>query len=122
MKTHESQEMYLETILKLHESGSRVKSVDIANELGVSRPSVSSAMKQLQKDGCVSVGAGGEILLTEKGRSEAESVYDRHCVFKKMLMEMGVEESKAEENACRIEHVVDDETFALIKRHLENRE
>ena len=121
METTESKEMYLETILKLHKQGARAKSVDVANELGFSRPSVSSAMKILQKEGYVTVGDGGEVLLTEKGLEKAESVYERHCTFKKLFVTMGAGEKAAEENACRIEHVVDDEVFALVKKYLADK-
>lgn len=118
METTESKEMYLETILKLHLKGARVKAVDVAAELGFSRPSVSNAVKTLVKEGYITVGEYAELVLTEKGMEKAISVYDRHCVLKKLLTDMGAKDDVAEENACRIEHVIDDEVFALIKKYV----
>ncbi|MGN1234517.1 MAG: metal-dependent transcriptional regulator [Christensenellaceae bacterium] len=119
MVNSESKEMYLETILQLHQRGARVKSVDVAAELGFSRPSVSIAVKNLQNEGYVLVGADGELSLTESGLARARSVYERHCVLTKFFVSLGAEKGSAEENACRIEHIISDDLFELIKRAME---
>ena len=116
MKSTESKEMYLETILKLSERGQRVKSVDVANELGFSRPSVSVAVKTLEENDFVEVRENGELVLTQKGNETARKIYERHLVLTGFLMKVGADRGVAEENACRIEHVITDDMFELIKK------
>ncbi|MBO5525250.1 MAG: metal-dependent transcriptional regulator [Clostridia bacterium] len=116
MKSTESKEMYLETILKLSERGQRVKSVDVANELGFSRPSVSVAVKTLEENDFVEVRENGELVLTQKGNETARKIYERHLVLTEFLMKVGADRGVAEENACRIEHVITDDMFELIKK------
>jgi len=116
MITKESEEMYLETIYIISEKTPCFRSVDIADKLGYSRPSVSRAVGLLKDKGFITVGKGGKIALTEAGRAKAEGVYERHKVITKILVRFGAEESVAEENACRIEHVVTDELFETLKK------
>lgn len=118
MQVYESEEMYLETILLLQQRRSYVRSIDIAEELGYSRPSVSNAVHQLEKKGYIDI-IGTEIRLTKEGREKAEAVYERHRVIMALFVSMGASESVAEENACRVEHVITDELFALIKSYVE---
>lgn len=118
MQVYESEEMYLETILLLQQRRSYVRSIDIAEELGYSRPSVSNAVHQLEKKGYIDI-IGTEIRLTKEGREKAEAVYERHRVITALFVSMGASESVAEENACRVEHVITDELFALIKSYVE---
>lgn len=120
MKIQESAENYLETILIIKERNSEVRSVDIVNELNFSKPSVSVAMKNLRENGYITMDAKGYIELTEKGLEIANTMYERHKLFSKWLMELGVSEKTAKEDACRIEHVISAETFEAIKRHLPN--
>ena len=114
-RVFESKENYLETILVLHNRSAEVRSVDIAAEMGFSKPSVSVAMKNLRSDGCVNVDANGYITLTDKGREIAERVYERHLLFTGWLISLGVPENIAAEDACRIEHDLSAESFAAIK-------
>ncbi len=116
MKNSESREMYLETILILKNNGMRARAVDVANELGFSRPSVSNAMKLLQNEGYVYVDTAGEIAFTEKGKYAAEKVLERHTLLTAMLMDAGADRELAEDNACRIEHVISDEMFEILKK------
>ena len=117
MRTHESAEMYLETILVLHERKGYVRSIDIANEMGFSKPSVSIAMKNLRASECIEVSPEGNITLTDKGRAIAEKIYERHQYITRWLRALGVSPETAEDDACRIEHVISDETFEALKRH-----
>ena len=118
MKTHESAENYLETILVLGQRNGNVRSIDIANELGFSKPSVSVAMKNLREQGHVQVDENGSITLTESGRAIAETIYERHTLISQWLITLGVSEKTAMEDACRIEHVISAESFAAIKAHV----
>lgn len=118
MKTHESAENYLETILVLGQRNGNVRSIDIANELGFSKPSVSVAMKNLRNQGHVQVDENGSITLTESGRAIAETIYERHTLISQWLITLGVSEKTAMEDACRIEHVISAESFAAIKAHV----
>ena len=119
MSVNESAENYLETILILSKQLPVVRSVDIANELGFKKSSVSVAMKNLREQECITVNAEGLISLTEKGRQIAERVYERHTLFTRWLASLGVDEMIAAEDACRIEHVISEETFRAIKQHVE---
>ena len=119
MKIHESAENYLETILMLSQKQSFVRSIDIANELNFSKPSVSVAMKNLRTSGHILVNDNGHISLTESGRKIAETMYERHTTISTWLMRLGVSEEIALEDACRIEHVISIESFDAIKAHIE---
>ena len=119
MQIHESAENYLETILMISQRKPQVRSIDIANELGFSKPSVSYAMKQFRENGYIVMAADGTITLTDAGREVAERTYERHTVLTKMLIALGVSEETAREDACRMEHHISDETFEAIKCHTE---
>ena len=116
MKIRESEEMYLETILLLKNRSNHVRSVDIAEELGYSRPSVSRAVNLLLKKEYIAISPGGEITLTQAGEDRANRIYERHEVITAVLMKLGADADLAEENACRIEHVISDELFELLKK------
>ena len=118
MKLQESGEMYLETILVLSQKGKPVRSIDIAEYMEFSKPSVSRAVGLLRSDGYIEVDNAGFITLTEKGMKCADKTYERHQVLTKVFVAMGVSEETAEEDACRIEHIISDETFEAIKRHI----
>lgn len=114
---HESGEDYLEAILRLQKENGAARSVDVAKKLNVSKPSVSRAMSVLEQKGYVATAKDGSLVFTDKGRQEAESIYSRHVLLTKFLMEItGVKESVAEENACRIEHDIDPEVTKGIKK------
>ncbi len=115
MKIKESAENYLETILMLKNQKGYVRSVDVANELGFSKPSVSVAMKHFREEGYISIGEDGGITLTDKGMAVAESVYERHEIIAKTLIAIGVSEETAYEDSCKIEHHISSETFERIK-------
>jgi len=117
LKIQESAENYLETILILKKRNGYVRSIDIANELSFSKPSVSTAMKNFREQGYISVESNGCIMLTETGLAIAERVYERHLLLAKYLMALGVDEETAKEDACRIEHVISQQTFDKIKEH-----
>ena len=119
MKIQESAENYLETILILKKRNGFVRSVDIANELEYSRPSVSRAVGLLQKNGYITMAPSGEIELTKLGYDKALSIYERHDVITKVLTKLGANQTVAEENACRIEHVISDELMQTLKEFLE---
>lgn len=118
MKIQQSAENYLETILVLTKRGGSVRSIDIANELGFSKPSVSVAMKSLRENGYIDVLGDGKIILLESGRIIAEKLYERHIVLTSALISLGVSEEIASEDACRIEHIISEETFECIKNHV----
>lgn len=117
MEKKESSEMYLETILVLSKSMGNVRSLDIARQMGFSRPSVSSAMAKLRNERYVEVNDSGYITLTNSGREIATKVYERHTVLSAMLERLGVSKDTAAEDACRIEHIISDESFLAIKKH-----
>lgn len=118
MKIHASAENYLETIYMLRKSKGMVRSIDIANELEFSKPSISVAMKNLRENGYIEVDKDGHITLLEKGLEIAERMYERHTVISQFLIKLGVEESVATEDACKIEHVISDESFEAIKNSI----
>ena len=122
MKYNESIENYLETILLLSEVKPVVRSVDIANELGFKKPSVSVAVKNMKEKEYIEVSEEGYITLTKAGKKIAKSVYEKHSFFKSWLMSLGVKESVANEDACSIEHVISDETFKAIKKAIEGKQ
>ncbi len=117
MKLLESGEMYLETILVLSKKHSTVRSVDIAEEMGVSKPAVSRAMAKLKADRYLSMDANGHITLTESGREIAEKIYERHTMLTRFLTQIGVDEETAAADACKIEHDISDKTFEAMKEH-----
>jgi len=121
LKTHESAENYLETILILSHSGSPIRSIDIVNELDYSKPSVSIAMKNLRTDGYVAVDADGYITLTESGREIAQKMYDRHILISDWLIYLGVDRETAIKDACKIEHDMSEQSFSALKKHIEDR-
>ena len=119
MVLKESGEMYLETILILSNKGKHVRSIDVAEERGFSKPSVSRAVGQLKEAGYILVDPSGYLILTDLGRSVAEKIYERHNVLSSFLMAIGVSEETAIDDACRAEHVISDETLEAVKAHLE---
>lgn len=121
MNIYESAENYLEAILALSEKQGEVRSIDIVAELGFSKPSVSRAMKNLRENNYISMDEKGYITLLPPGREIAEKIYERHQLFKKLLMSMGVDEKIAEVDACRIEHAISNETFECIKKHVKEK-
>lgn len=116
MKIHESAENYLETILMIKNKKGAVRSIDIANELDFSKPSVSVAMKNLRENGYIEVDKSGYITLLEKGKEIAETIYERHTTLSKWLISLGVDQNTAVEDACKIEHVISAESFDAIKK------
>lgn len=119
MKIHESAENYLETILMLWQRKGSVRSIDIANELEFSKPSVSVAMKNLRQGGYIEVDASGEIRLLPPGMEIARKVLEKHTMLTKFLMALGVSAQTAAEDACRMEHVISNESFEAMKAHAE---
>ena len=118
MKIHKSAEDYLEMILMLQENKGYVRSIDIATGLSVSKPSVSVAMKHLREDGYISMDKDNLITLTESGMVIARAVYDRHTVLTQFLMQLGVDELTAREDACKIEHDISPVTLDAIRKNL----
>lgn len=120
MIIQESGEMYLETILVLSKEQEYVRSVDIARKLNYSKPSVSRAMKNLKEEGYIDIDENGHIFLKEKGKEVAAKIYERHEVLTKCLISLDIDPIIAEEDACRIEHIISDETFERIREYTEN--
>ena len=118
MSIHESGENYLETILLLSKKKSEVRSIDIVNELNLSRPSVSRAMSILKNDGLITIDSGGFITLSSEGLAIAERIYERHHIITDVLIRLGVPEEIAAQDACKIEHDLSDESFECIKKHI----
>ncbi|MBQ7832654.1 MAG: metal-dependent transcriptional regulator [Lachnospiraceae bacterium] len=119
MNLLESGEMYLETIYTLSKRSNFVRSIDICEEMGFSKPSVSRAMKLLKTDGYIEMESNGRITLTDKGLAIATKIYDRHTVLTACLCKLGVSEATAADDACKIEHVISDESMEAIKRFIE---
>ena len=120
-RTRESEEMYLETILLLHRGKPNVRAVDVGEELGYAKSSVSRGVNLLKDRGYIEIDhETGNITFTEAGKKKAEGIYERHSVLTKALMKMGAEEHIAEENACRIEHVVSEEMMQVLKKFIES--
>ncbi len=115
MKIQESAENYLETILVLNTRLGHVRSIDIATELGFSKPSVSVAMKNLRQNGYITVNGDGYISLTPSGKAIADSIYERHTILSHWLISLGVDEETASEDACRMEHILSVKSFQAIK-------
>ena len=118
MKVQESAENYLETILILQKRMGTVRSIDIANELDYSKPSVSVAMRHLREEELIVVDGGGYITLLPKGQAIAEQIFERHELLTSWLMQLGVPREIASEDACRIEHVISRESFDALKNHV----
>ena len=118
MSMHESAEMYLETIYTLSLNSTSVRSIDVAEALNYSRPSVSRAVGLLKKDGYLLMDGEGFLTLTEEGRALAERIYERHTVLTAALEALGVDKETAAEDACKIEHDISDRTFDAIKAHM----
>lgn len=122
MKIQESAEMYLETILVLSKKNAYVRSIDIATELNYKKPSISVAMKNLRENGYIVMDENGFISLTESGRIIAETMYERHTLITNWLVRLGVDKDTATEDACRIEHVISQESFDAIKKYVKETE
>lgn len=118
MHLQESGEMYLETIHVLTKKLGVVRSIDICEEMGYSKPSVSRAMSILKEGGYIVVEKGGHIVLTETGREVAEKIYNRHTLLTKFLISIGVDEETAVDDACKLEHHISDTTYEAIKKHI----
>lgn len=119
MHLQESGEMYLETIYVLSKDGS-VRSLDVAEHMGYSKPSVSRAVKLLKNGGFITVDADGYLSLTDTGREVAEKIFERHTILTELLTRLGVDGETASEDACRIEHAISDTSFEAIKKHMKS--
>lgn len=117
MTVRESGEMYLEAILVLAKKSGYVRSIDVSEYLGYSKPSVSRAVGILREGGYILVEKDGAITLTDSGKKLAETIYERHTVLSELLIRLGVDEKTATDDACRIEHVISDESFQAIKQY-----
>ena len=118
MALMESGEMYLETILVLSQQKSAVRSIDVAEYMSFSKPSVSRAVGLLKDGGYLTVDGLGHLTLTESGRAVAERIYERHRILSEILMRLGVDEKTATDDACKMEHYISDTSFSAIKAHL----
>jgi Mn-dependent DtxR family transcriptional regulator len=121
MNLYESSEDYLETILMIKEEKGYVKSIDIAEHLHFSKPSVSIAMKKLSENGYITIGKNGHIELTEEGYNVAAKTYDRHKILTKVFVLLGIDKETAAKDACKVEHDLSEETFQAIKRYIDNK-
>jgi len=119
MALHQSGEDYLEAILALREERGAVRSIDVAQHLGYSKPSISRAMSILKANGYLIMEKDGHLTLTEEGEKVARSIYERHRFLTQWLMVLGVSPETAEEDACKIEHNISEETFSCLKAHVE---
>ena len=119
MSIHESGEMYLETIHVLLKKNGAVRSVDVSEHMGYSKPSVSRAVGLLKSNGYILVDEDGYITLTDAGEQVAQKIYERHTILSTLLVALGVDPAVAAEDACRMEHAISDESFEAIKRHME---
>ncbi len=120
MALQESGEMYLESIYVLSKQNTSVLSIDVCEYMGYSKPSVSRAVKILRENDYITVESDGNLRLTEKGKAVAESMYQRHTVLTNFLKQLGVSDEIASKDACKIEHVISEESFEIIKAHTEN--
>ena len=118
MRIQESGEMYLETIHILLKEKQYVRSVDVAEHMGYSKPSISRAMGLLKNGGFIEIAPDGAITLTDTGLAVAEKIYERHTLLTQLLMTLGVSEATALEDACKLEHAISDESFEAIKKHI----
>lgn len=117
MGIHESGEMYLETIHVLYKKNGHVRSIDVSEHMGYSKPSVSRAMGLLKEGGYITIDKEGFITLTDSGLEVAEKIYERHTILSNLLVALGVSPETAAEDACKIEHAISDESFEAIKQH-----
>lgn len=123
MKIQESGEMYLETILILHQKNELVRSIDLANTLRFSKPSISRAMNVLKASEYIIIEKNGNIVLTNKGKEKASQIYERHILIAKYLMiTLGVDEDTANQDACRIEHIISQTSFEKIKKFVSSHQ
>ncbi len=120
MKLKESGEMYLETIYVLSKKRGYVRSIDVCEYMGYSKPSVSRAVGLLKEGGYITVGKDGSLMLTELGRESAEKTFERHTVLSELFTKLGVSDETAVADACKMEHIISDETFLALRKHLEN--
>ena len=118
MQIHQSAEDYLECILKLSKQRPVVRSIDIANDMNYSKPSISVAMKNLRLNGYINVDESGFITLTDSGMEIASNIYDRHLILRKWLEFLGISPETAEQDACKIEHTLSQETYAALRKHI----
>ena len=118
MHLQESGEMYLETILRLSKKNDIIRAIDIGEEMGYSKPSVSRAIGLLKRAGYVVADKDGHLSLTESGKSVAEKIYERHTLFTRLLITFGVDEAVAVKDACKMEHAISDVSFEAIKKYL----
>ncbi|MBR5229535.1 MAG: metal-dependent transcriptional regulator [Firmicutes bacterium] len=118
MALHESGEMYLETIYVLTKENPSVRAIDVGEHMGFSKPSVSRGLSLLKESGYVQTDANGYLSLTEAGIAIAEKIFERHTILTTIFTNLGVDEETAAEDACKIEHVISDKTFAALKKHL----
>lgn len=121
MNIQESGEMYLETILVLSEKNKNIRSIDVCDHMGFSKPSVSRAIGLLKNGGYVNVDKDGHLTLTEEGAEIAHKMYERHKFLTEFLIKLGVDERIATDDACKIEHHLSDESFEAIKRYVEEK-
>ena len=121
MHLQESGEMYLETILRLSKKSDSVRAIDIGEEMGYSKPSVSRAIGLLKRAGYVTGDKEGHLTLTESGKAIAEKIYERHMLFVRLLVAFGVDEETAASDACKMEHAISDESFEAIKKYMSEK-
>ncbi len=119
MKTRESEEMYLETILLLQNKNGSVRSIDIAAEMNYAKSSVSRGVNLLKGKGYITMDKNGTIRFTDSGLKKAQNIYDRHCALTNLLEMVGADKETAEDNACRIEHVITEKMYNIIKTYVE---
>lgn len=119
MSIQESGEMYIETIFVLTQRSDKVRSIDVCEEMGYSKPSVSRAIGILKKDGYITVDSSGYISLTESGRALAMRIYERHTVISQFLESLGVSKETAASDACKMEHIISDESFDAMKKQID---
>jgi len=117
MLIQEAAEMYLETILILSQRQQPVRSIDVAREMGYSKPTISLQMKKFRENGYIEIDGNGSILLTAAGREIAECIYERHNIIAHILIDLGVDEETAYQDACRIEHYISEKSFNCMKAH-----
>ena len=121
IKIHESAEDYLESILMLKESRGAVRSIDVVNKTGYTKPSISVAMKHLRENGYITMDTDGFITLTDSGMAIAQRIYTRHRVLTQLLIDLGVDAETAAEDACRVEHDLSEQSFEKIRAHAETK-
>ena len=120
MPIQESREMYLESIYRLLQSGKHVRAIDVGEYMGYSKPSVSRAMGLLKKGEYIIVDKDGSITLTESGKAVAEKIFERHTLITELLVSLGVDADVASDDACKVEHVISDESFEAIKKYVDS--